>query len=74
MNINDMAREIRQIVINATNDLGPDLLGYSVIDLCMDNLCMDNITKGSTADIKAALVIAGVDHILSERLVKTYSR
>ena len=68
MELLDMAKEIRQIVIRATNELGPDLMGYSVIDLCMDN-----ITKGSVADIKAALVVAGIDHIVSERLVKTYS-
>lgn len=64
-----MAREVKTIVIKAVNDLGPDLMGYSVIDLCMDN-----ITKGSVSDIKAALVVAGVDNLLSERLVRSYSK
>ena len=69
MELIDMARECRLIVIKAVNDLGPDLMGYSVIDLCMDN-----IVKGSVSDIKAALVTAGVDNILSERLVRSYSK
>lgn len=55
---------------HAVFDLGPDLQGNSVIDLCMDNL--PYIT--STSDIKSALVVAGVDNIVSERLKRSYSK
>lgn len=66
----DIAQDIRPIVERAVRDLGRDLQGYSVIDLCMDNLT----DRVSTADIKAALVVAGVDSLLSVRLIHSYSR
>lgn len=64
----DIAAEIRPIVIAAVKDLGADLGGFSVIDLVADN-----IERVSIADIKAALVVAGVDSLLSSRLVRSYS-
>lgn len=66
----DIAKDIRPIVESAVKDLGPDLQGLSVVDLCLDNI-PDRI---STSDVKAALVIACVDALLSERLIRSYSR
>ena len=65
----DIAVDIRGIVTRAVADLGSDLGGYSVVDLCCDNLS-DRI---STSDVKSALVVAGVDRLLSTRLVRSYS-
>lgn len=67
--LTEIATDIRGIVQRAVADLGSDLQGYSVIDLCLDNL-PDRI---STADVKSALVVAGVDGLLTSRLVRSYS-
>jgi hypothetical protein len=65
----DIAQDCRKIVQHAVKELGNDLQGFSVIDLCLDNL-EDRI---STQDIKCALVVAGVDSLLTSRLVRSYS-
>lgn len=67
--LEEIAQVIGPLVITAVQDLGSDLQGLSVIDLCADNLpsCI------SLSDIKSALVIAGVDSILSSRLRVSYS-
>lgn len=65
----NIAAQARNIVISAVADLGPDLRGYSVVDLVLDN-----VEHVSSADAKAALVIAGVDSMLSDRLVRSYNR
>lgn len=65
----DVAKQIKPIVIRATMDLGSDLGGMSVIDLCADQ-----IPDVSLFDIKCALVVAGIDHHLSKRLVRSYSK
>lgn len=66
--LTDLAAQLRPIVDRAVADLGPDLQGYSVIDLCVDN------SSASIADIKAALVVSGADVVLSPRLIRTYSK
>lgn len=63
-----LASEVRGIVIAAVRDLGSDLGGFSVVDLVLDN-----IEHVSSADAKVALVVAGVDNLLSSRLVRSYS-
>jgi hypothetical protein len=66
----DLAEQCRKIVQKAVVELGSDLQGYSVIDLCADN-----VDSGvSISDIKCALVCSGVDNLLSRRLVCSYSR
>ncbi len=69
--LSEIAKECRTIVVKAVKDLGPDLGGFSVIDSCYDNLSDSDV---STADIKSALVVAGVDSLLSPRLVRSYSK
>lgn len=66
----EIASDVRSIVERAVKDLGPDLQGFSVVDLVMDNIG----DRVSTADIKSALVVAGVDSLLSKRLIRSYSR
>lgn len=66
----EIAKDCHQIVIRAVKDLGSDLQGMSIIDLCMDNLTDEYLT---TSDVKSALVIAGVDSIVSIRLRRSYS-
>lgn len=68
--LEDIARDIRPIVARAVADLGSDLGGFSIIDLVADNI-EDRI---STSDIRSALVIAGVDDLVSARLCASYSR
>lgn len=66
-----VAEKIRPIVLAAVRDLGADLQGSSVVDLVADNLPED--WRIGTGDIKSALVVAGVDRLLSARLVRSYS-
>lgn len=63
------AERIRPLVQNAVKDLGSDLSGFSVVDLVLDN-----IEDISSFDAKCALVVAGVDNLLSDRLVRSYSQ
>lgn len=63
----DVAAKVRVIVLAAVKDLGPDLQGYSVVDLVLDNCDV------SVIDAKSALVVAGVDSLLTSRLVRSYS-
>ena len=51
-----LARQCRAIVRAAESDLGP-LPKKSYVDLCADNLA-----DASIADIKSALVVAGVGY------------
>ena len=67
--IEQIAPDVRRIVERAVADLGPDLGGFSAVDLVLDNL-PDLI---SVADAKVALVTAGVDNLLSPRIVRNYS-
>lgn len=64
-----IAVDVRRIVTAAVKDLGPDLAGCGAVDLVMDNI----EDRMSVADIKAALVVAGVDGLLSARVVRAYS-
>lgn len=50
----DVASECRRIVLAAVSDLGPDLAGGSVLDLCADN-----IERVSLADLQCAIICAG---------------
>ena len=68
-NLINIAKELRPIVIKAVDALGSDLQGYSVIDLVADN-----IQDVSISDIKCALVVAGVDNLLTPRLIRSYSK
>jgi len=68
MQLLDVAKQIRPIIERAVKDLGPDLAGYSVIDLVLDNVDV------SVIDAKSALVVAGIDNLLSTRLVRSYSK
>lgn len=68
--LTEIAKDCQLITLRAVAQLGSDLTGYSIIDLCMDNL-PDRI---STSDVKAALVVAGIDSIVSERLRRSYSK
>ena len=70
MHLIDIARQCRAIVLRATAALGPDLNGFSIVDLCADALPL-NI---SLQDIKCALVIAGLDRHVSSRLRQQYSK
>lgn len=70
--LTDVAAFCRIAVIDAVRDLGSDLAGYSIIDLCSDNL--PEGMRVSTADIRCALVVAGVDSQVSPRLRASYSR
>lgn len=66
--ITSIAKEIHYVVERATYDLGKDLHGLSVVDLVLDNF--PNL---SVIDAKSALVIAGVDHMLSLHQIRKYS-
>jgi hypothetical protein len=66
--LTDIADECREIVLRAVKDLGPDLGGYSALDLVADN-----IEHVSLADLRAALVVAGIDAHVSARVARQYS-
>ena len=53
----DLSGECREIVMNARKDLGDDLGGGSMLDLCADN-----IEDASLSDIRTALVISGMNY------------
>ena len=64
----DIAAECRLIVLRAVADIGPDLQGCSALDLVADQ-----IPHASLSDLKAALVIAGLDAHVSMRVARGYS-
>lgn len=70
--IEQIAPDVRRIVLAAVADLGPDLGGYSPVDLVIDQLA--DTDPVSCADAKTLLVVAGVDSHLSPRCVARYSR
>lgn len=59
----DIARECREVFNRAAKDLGNDLRGFSLLDLCADN-----ITDVSLADLKSAIIVAGLYLHVSPRI------
>lgn len=64
--LEDVARDVRRIWDAAIADLGNDLGGYgSVLDLMADN-----IEHVSLADLKTAIIVAGIYSHASARIQK----
>lgn len=61
----DTARACREIYDRAAAELGPDLDGGSLLDLCADNLL-----DSSLSDLKAAIVISGIERVANQRIRK----
>jgi hypothetical protein len=51
-----LAAECRAIYDRAAADLGPDLRGYSVLDLCADQL-----PRATLSDLRTAIIVAGIN-------------
>lgn len=71
-----MLTRVRQVVLEASADLGPDLGGFSPVDLLVDNwdvICPDDtITSDVVNAARNVLRIANLDYALSERAVARY--
>jgi hypothetical protein len=59
----EIAAECRNLYDKAVIDLGPDLMGSSVLDLCADNM-----PEESLRCLQDAITVSGIPAICNERL------
>lgn len=60
----ELARQC-QAVYDRCAAIDPNLFGHSLLDLCADN-----ITNASLADIRSAIVVAGIEVNANDRIKK----
>jgi len=65
MELMDLARKCRRVYNRAEADLGSDLGGFSLLDLCADK-----IPEATLFDLEDAIITAGLYSVVSDRLKK----